>query len=86
MSMLRERLQVLVSEEQRQRLETEAARRGTSVATVVREAIDSFIGIPTQEERLAAVSAISEMRGVYLTTDELEAVIADERLRATGPG
>jgi predicted DNA-binding protein len=84
--MLSERLQVLVSREQRERLEAEAARRGTSVATVVREAIDSVVGIPTREERLTAVAAISEMRGLYLTTDELDAVLADERLRAAGQG
>lgn len=40
MSMLKERLQVLIGAEQRQRLEQEAAARGTSVATLVREAID----------------------------------------------
>jgi hypothetical protein len=41
MSMLTERLQVLIDTEQRRRLEAEAARRGTSVATLVREAIDT---------------------------------------------
>jgi hypothetical protein len=40
MSMLKERLQVLISSDQRERLEREAAERGTSVATLVREAID----------------------------------------------
>jgi len=35
-----ERLQVLIESEQRRRLEREAATRGTSVATLVREAID----------------------------------------------
>jgi len=40
MSMYRERLQVLIETEQRRRLEREAAARGTSVATLVREAID----------------------------------------------
>jgi hypothetical protein len=40
MSMLNERLQVLIAREQRERLEREAARRGASVAALVREAID----------------------------------------------
>lgn len=40
-----ERLQVLIESEQRQRLEREAAARGTSVATLVREAID--LAFPT---------------------------------------
>ena len=40
MSMLNERLQVLIRTEQRVRLEHLAEQRGTSVATLVREAID----------------------------------------------
>jgi hypothetical protein len=40
MSMLKERLQVLIDRDQRERLEREAAARGSSVATLVREAID----------------------------------------------
>ena len=40
MSMFSERLQVLIDPEQRERLESVAEARGTSVATVVREAID----------------------------------------------
>ncbi len=40
MSMLKERLQVLIGRDQRERLEREALARGTSVATLVREAID----------------------------------------------
>jgi uncharacterized protein (DUF1778 family) len=44
-----ERLQVLVESEQRQRLEQAAAMRGTSVATLVREAID--LAFPSTMER-----------------------------------
>lgn len=40
MLMLKERLQVLIDTSQRDRLQEEADRRGTSVATLVREAID----------------------------------------------
>lgn len=40
MSMKSERLQVLIEPEQRALLEREAAARGTSVATLVRDAID----------------------------------------------
>jgi hypothetical protein len=40
MRMLDERLQVLIGREQRERLEREAGRRGTSVAALAREAID----------------------------------------------
>lgn len=57
MSMLTERLQVLIEAEQRRRLEREAAARGTSVATLVREAIDLRFP-PTLPQRRDAADAI----------------------------
>lgn len=45
------RLQILVDEERWTRLERQAERRGTSVATVVREAID--IAFPKGEPNVA---------------------------------
>jgi hypothetical protein len=57
MSMLKERLQVLIAREQRERLELEAAQRGTSVATLVREAIDLTFP-PTLPRRRSAADAI----------------------------
>jgi hypothetical protein len=57
MSMLNERLQVLIAREQRERLEHEAAQRGTSVATLVREAIDLTFP-PTLPRRQRAADAI----------------------------
>lgn len=57
MSMLKERLQVLIDVEQRQRLEREAATQGTSVATLVRRAIDIAYP-PTLHRRSAAARAI----------------------------
>ena len=63
----------------------EAVRRRSSVATVVREAIDSNIGMPSREERQQALSAIREMKGRYVSPGELEAIIDEERDRsATG--
>jgi hypothetical protein len=57
MSMLDRRLQVLIDEERWTRLEREADRRGVSVATVVREAIDQRF--PTHaDERRRALQAI----------------------------
>ncbi|MDQ3151765.1 MAG: ribbon-helix-helix domain-containing protein [Actinomycetota bacterium] len=41
MATMTRRLQVLLDEDRYARLEKEAARRGTSVATLVREAIDA---------------------------------------------
>jgi hypothetical protein len=59
MSMLKERLQVLIEREQRERLEREAAVRGTSVAKLVREAIDLTFP-PAMPRRRAAADAILE--------------------------
>jgi predicted DNA-binding protein len=84
MSMLTERLQVLISPEQRRRLEVEAQRRGTSVATVVREAIDDRFGKITPEDRRRAVEEIAAMRGRYLTVEEMERIIDEEREAAAG--
>jgi hypothetical protein len=54
--MLTERLQVLISRQQKRRLESEAQSRGESVGTLVRAAIDTLYGSDTtQDERVAAV-------------------------------
>jgi len=54
MSMLKERLQVLIDSDQRQRLERRARDRGASVATLVREAIDLAYPADTDRRRRAA--------------------------------
>jgi hypothetical protein len=79
MSMYTERLQVLITPDQRRRLESEARHRGSSVATVVREAIDRTVAGPTREERIQAVERIKAMRGAYLPVEEIEAIINEER-------
>jgi hypothetical protein len=57
--MLTERLQILISPEQKRRLETEAHTRGESVGGLVREAIDERYGgrrfTFSRAERMAAV-------------------------------
>jgi len=78
--MYSERIQLLVSKEQRRRLEQEARRRGTSVAAVVRDAVDSQLGGPTREERLAALEHIRNMHGApFLTPEELNRLVEEER-------
>jgi hypothetical protein len=57
--MLTERLQVLIATEQRQRLEQEAKARGTSVATLVREAIDLAFPSDADRRREAAESLLA---------------------------
>lgn len=79
MSMFTERLQVLITPDQRRRLEAEADRRQSSVATVVRDAIDATLSGPTREERRRAFEAIAARRGRHLSVEEIEAAIAEER-------
>lgn len=78
--MFNERLQILISPEQRRRLETEAARRGTSVAALVREALDARFGVIDPEARFRAVEAIAAMRGRFLPPEELERILERERV------
>jgi len=80
--MLKERLQILVSREQRRRLEEESRRTGSSVGALVREAIDARVGAAAVDERLKAVAAIAALSGTYLPSDELDAIIGDERLQS----
>lgn len=78
--MYSERIQLLISPEQRRRLEQEAKRRGTSIAAVVRDAVDSTLGGPTREERMAAVERIRARHGApFLTPEELNRLVAEER-------
>lgn len=77
--MLKERLQILVSAEQRRRLEAEAARRCTSVAALVREALDARYGPVSRVEREEAVAEIRSMRGTYRSPEKLEGLIDAER-------
>jgi hypothetical protein len=79
MHMLKERLQILVSTDQRRRLEREARRRGTSVASVIREAVDVQLGGVTAEDRRAALDEILAMRGQYASPEELNRIAASER-------
>lgn len=57
MSMLSQRLQVLLDPNRQRRLQLEAARRGVSVARLVREAIDQAFPATT-DERLAALERV----------------------------
>ena len=78
--MYSERIQLLISKEQRRRLEREARRRGTSVAAVVRDAVDAQLGGPSREERMAAFERIRSMRGgVFLTPEEINRLVEEER-------
>jgi predicted DNA-binding protein len=52
--MLSRRLQILIDEERYERVQALARQRGTSVATVIREAIDR--GLPSAQQRRSAAA------------------------------
>ena len=76
------RLQLLISPEQRRRLELEAKRRKTSIASVIREAIDARLGTIAPEQRIRAVEEIGRMKGKFLPPRELRRLIDEEREQA----
>lgn len=77
MHMYNERLQILISKEQRRRLEQEAKRREASVASVIREAVDEHLGAIGREDRIAAAEAIAAMKPApYIAPEQLEKLIA----------
>jgi predicted DNA-binding protein len=79
--MISERLQILLTPEQRRRLQEEARLRGTSVASLVREAIEARYGTPSRDQRMAAVAAIEAMSGGrFLSPDDLNRIVEEERL------
>lgn len=78
--MYSERIQILLSPDQRQRLEEEAERRKSSVASLVREAIDARFGVVSREDRVRAVEEIRAMQGGrFLSPEELNRLSAGER-------
>jgi hypothetical protein len=73
MRMYSERLQILVSKEQRRRLEREARRRHSSVASVIRDAVEAELGGISREDRMQAVETIAGFSGAaHLSPAELE--------------
>lgn len=77
--MHKERLQILIEPEQRQRLEMEAKRRGASVAALIREAIDARFGAVRREDRLQGLEEIRRLRGSFLPPAELDRLVDQER-------
>jgi uncharacterized protein YbaR (Trm112 family) len=80
MSMLTERLQILVSPQQKRRLEAEAKTRGESVGELVREVIDERYGNgPTRAERMAAVERmVSGPKIPFMTPEEINRAHEEE--------
>jgi hypothetical protein len=79
------RLQVLIDEDRARRLDAEAARRGVSVATLVREGIDTVLPEgPSPDERRAAIARILAAPQINLpdTPEELNEIIREMYDRA----
>jgi predicted DNA-binding protein len=73
--MYSERVQILLSPEQRRRLEAEARARGSSVASLVREAIDERFGGVSDEDRRAALERIRARQADFVPPDALKELI-----------
>ena len=87
--MYSERLQVLFSKEQRNRLQAEARTRGVSVGSLVREAIEKKLQSPTREEKARAWDEIKAMRagGPAPSPEELDRMVErgiEERAQRAG--
>ena len=68
--MLSERLQLLLSPEQKRRLEHEAATTGRSIGALVREAIDAVYDVTPASRRRAALDEILAMGPVAVPGPE----------------
>lgn len=77
--MLNQRVQILVTPEQRRLLDSEAKRRGVPVASLIRSAIDSMFGTVAVSERLRAVEAIRKGNGTFVSPEDLDRVVDEER-------
>jgi predicted DNA-binding protein len=78
--MITERVQILLTPQQRRRLEDEAKRQARSVASLVREAIDARFSPIGRDERMAAVEAIRAMSGgPFLTPEQINRAVEEER-------
>jgi hypothetical protein len=76
--MAMERMQILVTQEQRRRLKQAAAGRGTSVTELVRQAIDAELAAvsPARERKLRALAELRAMPPVeFIAPEELRELI-----------
>lgn len=81
MLMLSRRLQILIDDERYARLEAQARERGTSVATIVREAIDAAAGSDKSKKRRAASRILDAAPMPVPELDALKAELAELRER-----
>jgi hypothetical protein len=78
MHMYNERIQLLASKEQRQRWEREARRRGASLSSVIRDAVDAQLGETSRAEKIAAAESIAAIEGLpAISVEEMNRVLAE---------
>lgn len=78
--MLDTRLQILLSKQQRSRLEAESRERGQSVGELVREALDARYGSRPASDRIRAFEEIAAMRaGSAPSPEEINRLVDEER-------
>lgn len=78
MAVAMERLQILVTPEQRRRLTALARARGATVTSLVREAIDEALPAPTDAAaRQAAARRLLDRRVPFVSPDELNHALDD---------
>lgn len=75
--MYSERMQILISPEQRHRLDEEAASRNMAVAAVVREALDEHLGSGDFTRRQAALKRMSSRNLTAVSPEELEDILSE---------
>jgi hypothetical protein len=76
--MAMERMQILLTSEQRHRLLVLADERGVPVVTLIRDAIDATYPPPTDRAaRMAAAERLIARRVQYHSPEELDQMLAD---------
>lgn len=74
--MHRKRVQILLTpDHRRRRLQQEAKRRGTSVAALVREAVDDHFGVVPKGSREQAFRSIVARRDRFVAPDKLDELV-----------
>lgn len=75
MCMYSERMQILLSSDQRRRIDDEAARTGVSAAAIVRAALDARLGRVDPGQRGRALDELCAMRSEVVGAAELQELI-----------
>jgi hypothetical protein len=75
--MYSERLQILLTPQQRRHLQQEAKRRGTSVTALIREAVTEHFGVVPEGDRGRAYRSIVARRARFLAPDQLDELVEE---------